>query len=152
MIEVSKTLAVNTPDTVDITVDELWDGLVMKAENPLPFVPAITACTVTDRFDGGLVREIVLGGETVREVVTLYPQRRVHFVRTHGSAKGTIDNEIEFAEDGNLQLTFTFRIMLDGVESGSAAETEFAERMEADYLAAVATTLDAVRSRSAQIA
>ncbi len=42
--------------------------------------------------------------------------------------------------------------MLDGVESGSAAETEFAERMEADYLAAVATTLDAVRSRSAQIA
>ncbi len=59
----------------------------MKAENPLPFVPAITACTVTDRFDGGLVREIVLGGETVREVVTLYPQRRVHFVRTHGSAK-----------------------------------------------------------------
>ncbi|WP_213576599.1 SRPBCC family protein [Rhodococcus sp. USK13] len=152
MIEVSKTLAVNTPDTADLTVDDLWDGLVMKAENPLPFVPAITACTVTDRFDGGLVREIVLGGETVREVVTLYPQRRVHFVRTHGAAKGTIDNEIEFAEDGNLLLTFTFRIVLDGVEAGSAAEAEFAERMEADYLSAVATTLDAVRSRSAQIA
>ncbi|AII10773.1 SRPBCC family protein [Rhodococcus opacus] len=147
MIDVTKTLAVNTPDAIELTVDDLWDGLVMKAENPLPFVRSITECTVAERFDGGLVRDVVHAGDQVREVVTFYPKKRVHFVRTRGKAKGTIDNEITFAKDGNLLLTFTFRIQIDGVEAGSEAEAEFAKHMEADYLDAVETTLEAVRAR-----
>ena len=62
MIEASKTLAVNAPDAIELTVDDLWDGLVMKAENPLPFVRSITECTVADRFDGGLFRDVVEAG------------------------------------------------------------------------------------------
>ncbi len=149
MIEVSRTLPVNDDTGPVLTVDHVWEGLVDKAQNPLPYVASISECTVTERFDGGLVRDIVHVGQPVREVVTFYPKQRVHFVRTHGSARGTIDNEIGLSETGEPELTFTFRIVVDGVEAGSPAEREFAERMEADYLDAVRTTLKAVCDRAA---
>ncbi|WP_405863748.1 SRPBCC family protein [Streptomyces sp. NBC_00005] len=149
MIEVSRTLPVNDSSGPVLTVDDVWEGLVDKAQNPLPYVAAISECTVAERFDGGLVRDIVHVGQPVREVVTFYPKQRVHFVRTHGTAKGTIDNEIGLGDAGELELTFSFSIVVDGVEPDSPMEKEFAERMEADYLDAVRTTLKAVRDRVA---
>ena len=149
MIEVSRSLRVNDGTEPELTVEDVWAGLVEKAANPLPYVASITECTVTERFDGGLVRDIIHVGQPVREVVTFYPKRLVHFVRTHGTARGTIDNEIDVDDEGELSLTFTFRIVVDGVEPNSLQEEEFADAMEADYLDAVRTTLAAVRRRLA---
>ncbi|MBF4571850.1 DUF1857 family protein [Herbiconiux sp. VKM Ac-1786] len=146
MIELTKSIPMNDGTLPILTVDDVWAGLVEKAENPLPYVEAITACTVVERFEGGLVRDIVHNGP-VREVVTFYPKKLVHFVRTHGSARGTIDNEIGVDENGDDQLTFTFRIVFDGVEPGSDQEREYGAQMQGDYLAAVRTTLNAVRDR-----
>jgi hypothetical protein len=47
-------------------------------------------------------------------------------------------------------LTFTFRIEVDGVQPGSAANCSSAARMEDDYLDAVRTTLAAMRERVAR--
>ncbi|MCX5088284.1 SRPBCC family protein [Streptomyces sp. NBC_00365] len=149
MIEVSRTLSVNDGAEPVLRVDDVWAGLVDKAENPLTYVSSMSECTVTERFDGGLVREVVHVGQPVREVVTFYPKQRVHFVRTHGTARGTIDNEIGLGDAGELTLTFSFRIVVDGVEPGGTEENEFASHMEADYLDAVRTTLKAVRGRVA---
>ncbi|MGI8415483.1 MAG: SRPBCC family protein [Nakamurella sp.] len=147
MIEVTRSMPVNDGEDLPLTVADVWDGLIEKATNPLPYVKSISECTVVDRFDGGLVREIVHVGQPVREVVTFYPQQRVHFVRTHGGARGTIDNELSSDDAGNPTLTFVFRIVVDGVEAGSPQESDFAEHMEADYLDAVRTTLAACRAR-----
>jgi ketosteroid isomerase-like protein len=147
MIEISRSLIVNDGTQPELSVDDVWEGLQEKAANPMPYVKSITSCTVIDQFDDGLVRDIIHVGQPVREVVTFYPKRRVHFVRTHGSARGTIDNEIGHDENGALTLTFTFRIVIDGVEPGSPQEAEFSAGMEADYLDAVRTTLAAVRER-----
>jgi len=147
MIEISRSLLVNDGTKPELSVDDVWAGLMEKAANPMPYVKTITSCTVIDRFEGGIVRDIIHVGQPVREVVTFYPQRLVHFVRTHGAARGTIDNEIGHDMDGALTLTFTFRIVIDGVEPGSAQEAEFSQGMEADYLDAVKTTLGAVRER-----
>ena len=145
MIETSRTLVVNDGTQPELGVDDVWTGLLEKAANPMPYVKAITSCTVIDRFEGGLTRDIIVVGEPVREVVTFYPKRLVHFVRTSGTARGTIDNEIGHDDSGALCLTFRFRIAIDGVEPGSPQEAEFAAAMEADYLDAVRTTLAAVR-------
>jgi len=147
MIEISRSLIVNDGTQPELSVDDVWEGLQEKAANPMPYVKSITSCTVIDQFDDGLVRDIIHVGQPVREVVTFYPKRRVHFVRTHGSARGTIDNEIGHDENGALTLTFTFRIVIDGVEPGSPQEAEFSAGMEAHYLDAVRTTLAAVRER-----
>lgn len=146
MIQISRTIPMNDGTEPALTVDDVWAGLVEKAENPLPYVAAITACEVVERFDGGLIRDIVHVGP-VREVVTFYPKKLVHFVRTHGRARGTIDNEIGVDENGNDILTFSFRIVVDGIEAGSPEEAAFGEQMQGDYLDAVRTTLAAVRER-----
>jgi hypothetical protein len=146
MIEVSRTIPMNDGSEPTLTADDVWAGLVEKAENPLPYVAAISECTV-DRFEGGLVRDIVHVGP-VREVVTFYPKKRVHFVRTHGAARGTIDNEICVDGTGEDVLTCTFRLVVDGPEDGSPEELAFGERMQEDYLDAVRTTLKAVRERT----
>lgn len=146
MIDVSKSLVVNDGTEPALTVDDVWAGLMEKAANPMGYVRSITSCTIVDRFEGGLVRDIIHVGQPVREVITYFPKKLVHFQRTHGAARGTIDNELS-EENGELTLTFRFRIAIDGVEAGSPQEDEFARHMAADYLDAVRTTLNAVRER-----
>jgi hypothetical protein len=148
VIEIERTLRVNDGTGPDLTVDEMWDGLLDKAANPMIYVPEITACEVIDEFDGGLVREIVNFGKPVREVVTFYPKRLVHFVRTHGEVLGTIDNDLQVQEDGDMVLTFRFRLAVAGCESGGAEERALAEKMTEGYLNAVRTTIRMARERA----
>lgn len=150
MVHESRTIKVNAdPKEPKLTRDLVWRGLVMKAENPLPFVPVITACRIVERQgDDQFVREIVDKGDTITEIVTLQPQRAVKFERTSGRVLGTILNEIVEDNDGELALKFTFKLRIEGIEPGSAAEREFAGQMEEGYLMAVAATLKAMRKLS----
>lgn len=149
MIFVTHALPVNAPGEPRITRDALWDGLVRKAENALPFVPAITDCTVTARHsDTVFDRDIVLKGEAFSERITLEHPHRVVFTRIAGPVLGTIANEIE--DDGHdLTLRFSFALVVAGEPGGSAGEQAHADQMTGMYRAAVAATLDAVRKIAA---
>jgi hypothetical protein len=145
MIEVSKRIPVNEPGQPVLTRSDVWKGLVMKADNALPFVPAMTHCKVLDReSDTVFVREIEFRGERCRERITLTPEQRVEFVRLDGSVLGTILNLIE-EDDSGLGLRFSFKLKLDGVADGSAEEIEYGKVVEKDYLKAVDATLAAIR-------
>ncbi|WP_407649697.1 AtaL-like protein [Goodfellowiella coeruleoviolacea] len=65
-----------------------------KAENAVPYVPAMSECTVVERSDNALVREVVLNGERVREAVTFQPQTRVSFARDDERGTWLIHNDI----------------------------------------------------------
>jgi len=147
MVHASRTIKVNAdPKEPKLSRSLVWRGLVMKAENPLPFVPVITSCRIVERQrDGRFVREIVDKGDTITEVVTLHPERMVKFERTSGRVLGTILNEIVDDGDGDVALKFTFTLTVEGIEPGGAAEREFAGEMEQGYLMAVAATLKAMR-------
>ena len=146
MVHASRTIKVNAdPGKPKLTRDLVWRGLVMKAENPLPFVPVISKCTVRERSDNRLTREIVDKGDTIVEEVTFHPQRMVKFERVSGRVLGTILNEIIDDDDGDLALRFTFTLTVEGIAAGSTAESEFAANMEQGYLMAVAATLKAMR-------
>jgi hypothetical protein len=146
MVRASRTIKVNAdPKEPPLTRSLVWRGLVMKAENPLPFVPVISSCKVLERRTDGLTREIVDKGDTIAEVVTFEPEHVVKFERTSGRVLGTILNEIIEDEHGDLALKFTFTLTVEGMEAGSAEEQEFAEQMEQGYLMAVAATLKAMR-------
>jgi len=147
MVHASRTIKVNDdPTEPPLTRSLVWRGLVMKAENPLPFVPVITSCKVTEPRKDGLVREIVDKGDTITEVVTFQPERMVKFERTSGRVLGTILNEIVEDADGDLALRFTFTLSIAGVADGSAEEKDFAGSMEEGYLMAVRATLKAMRN------
>jgi Domain of unknown function (DUF1857) len=146
MVRASRTIKVNAdPKEPPLTRSLVWRGLVMKAENPLPFVPVISSCKVLERHTDGLTREIVDKGDTIAEVVTFEPERVVKFERTSGRVLGTILNEIIEDEHGDLALKFTFTLTVEGMEADSAEEQEFAGQMEHGYLMAVAATLKAMR-------
>jgi hypothetical protein len=146
MIYVSNTVPVNEPGEPALTRSDVWAGLVMKADNALPFVPAMTHCEVLERrgereFD----REIEFRGQRFVERITLEPEHRVTFTRIAGDVLGTIANEIEETVGGELSLRFSFALVLKGVAPGSTKETEYAEGMKGDYLKAVEATLAAIR-------
>ena len=146
MFTLTHTLAVN--DTAPkLTRSQIWQGLLLKAENPVPFIDAMTACTVIERGDGWLLRDFTLRGEDMQERVTFEPEERVTFVRTKGSVMGSILNEIVELADGELGLRFTFALEADGIAPGSAEEKAFAERMTQSYFQAVGSTLAEIRHR-----
>jgi hypothetical protein len=149
MIYVSHVLPVNELGETRLTRAQVWDGLVMKANNALPFVPSMSDCTVTVRHsDTVFDRDIVLRGQPHSERITLQEPVRVVFTRIAGPVLGTIANEIE-GDDDDLNLRFSFALVVSDVEPGSAEEQEYAEGMKGDYLKAVASTLAAMR-RSAE--
>jgi hypothetical protein len=145
MIHVSHSLPVNEPGEPVLDRDAVWDGLVLKANNALPYVPAMTRCEVTSRIDDlTFDRDIELFGDDYSERISLQPKRRVVFTRLAGPVLGTIVNDIEDV-DGELRLRFTFALVLEDAASGSAEEQAYADKTTSQYLAAVAGTLGAMR-------
>jgi hypothetical protein len=146
MIFVSHALPVNVPDEPRLDRQQVWEGLVLKANNALPFVPAMTYCEVTQRLsDTVFDRDIDFRGQRFTERITLEAPYRVTFTRIAGPVLGTIANEIESTDDGDLALRFSFALVVTGVAGGSAEEQAYADSMTGDYLQAVAATLNAMR-------
>jgi hypothetical protein len=96
---------------VPLTRERVWDGLVMKAENAVPFVAGMEECTIVERFEGGFVRTILINGRRWTERVTLTPQAQVVFERldADGKTAGWISNVLSEGEDG-LLLTFVLNV------------------------------------------
>ena len=151
MIFVTHQLPVNVEGEPRLDRAAVWDGLLLKANNALPFVPSMTYCEVTERYSDTIFdRDIDFRGERFTERITLEPPHRVTFTRIAGPVLGTIVNEIEGANEiegpeDDLKLRFSFALVVEGVEGGSAQEQEYADSMTGDYLKAVAATLNAMR-------
>jgi hypothetical protein len=128
-----------------LTQAQVWRGLLMKAENAVPFVPRMQSCEVLERYESGLLREVVNDGNRFREKITFTPEVEVLFERvdTPDNA-GWITNVISEGPHG-LLLTFTFAVNLPGVAAGSAAEREKGAAMKESYIGAVRATLARVR-------
>jgi hypothetical protein len=145
MIFVTHDLPVNVPGEPHLDRAAVWDGLVLKANNALPFVPSMTLCEVTERHgDNVFDRDIEFRGQRFTERITLEAPHRVVFTRIAGLVLGTIANEIE-GDDDDLRLRFSFALVVAGVPGGSPAEQGYADSMTGDYLKAVAATLNAMR-------
>lgn len=145
MIYVSHALPVNVDGQPVLDRDAVWAGLILKANNALPFVPSMTFCEVVNRLsDTTFDRDIDFRGARFTERITLEEPHRVVFTRIAGPVLGTIANEIE-GEGDDLRLRFSFALVVSGVEGGSDEEQAYADSMTTDYLKAVDSTLAAMR-------
>ncbi len=85
MIFVTHDLPVNVPGEPALGRSDVWDGLVLKANNALPFVPSMTFCEVTSRLsDTVFDRDIEFRGEHFTERITMEEPHRVTFTRIAG--------------------------------------------------------------------
>ena len=129
-------LPVNPPGTtVPLTRELVWNGLVMKAENAVPFVPGMQECTITERFAGGFYRTILINGRRWIERVTLTPEALVVFERLDedGNEHGWVSNVLSEGEDG---LILTFVLNVDSTDESDIKQT---------YTRAIASTLRRTR-------
>ncbi|MEV6604909.1 AtaL-like protein [Kutzneria sp. NPDC051319] len=126
---------------VQLSVEELWTGLRNKAENPVGYIPAITACSVLEKTEAGFVREITIA-DTVRqqERVTFEPKRRVVFEQLTDPDLETIINQISVDGQG-VSLTLTIVLSPAGAERAER-EPEFLSKTEAYFAGTLVTIVD----------
>ena len=113
MYAISETVPVNPAGMMPVlSKSQVWQGLVMKAENALPFVPAMESCEIVERYSDGFLREIVLRGDRMRERITFTPEVQVHFQRiSDATFPGWISNLLSESGTGpDADLHFCDRV------------------------------------------
>ncbi len=148
MYTISSSFEVNPPgETTVISHEQMWKGLVMKAEYAVPFVPAMKDCRILERFDNGFLREVDLRGRVMRERIVFTPDVEVYFERVDPSNGGWITNVISESNRG-LLLTFTFALTFPGIDEGSEEERQRGDAVKESYIAAISATLAETRRRA----
>lgn len=69
----------NNPMVQNITREQLWRGLVLRAETPRYFMEHVDECTLSDQTASSVNRVLRYGQVTIRDTVTFLPQIQVHY-------------------------------------------------------------------------
>ncbi|MFB9367065.1 AtaL-like protein [Kitasatospora sp. NPDC001664] len=147
-VTISWTVPVNSGTTsgpARMDAHGLWSQLMAKAENPVPYVPAITECTVLDRFPGGFHRSIVRDGRTVFQRIEIEPGDEIVYRQPGDPEIQAISNRIDRTEDGSLALTISVDLAPEGVER-AVRESRFLEAADAYFTDALRAAIDEIRA------
>src|SRR5437899_168125 len=63
-----------------LTREQLWRGLVLRAEAPKIFMPHLDESLITARTDSGMARELHYGDLVIRDTVQLTPLQQVLYL------------------------------------------------------------------------
>jgi Domain of unknown function (DUF1857) len=93
-----------------ITREQLWRGLVLRAEDPKLFVPHLDECTIGDRESGSFARRLRYGELVIDDVVHLTPLQEVRYeVPAQGDiAASRLTMTIEAPTEGVLWVRFLY--------------------------------------------
>lgn len=154
MIYSTATIPVNPLGETTLTREQVWKGLEAKARDARLFLPPglCTRCDVTEETDTHFVREATIGGQALREIITLEPQSKVTFFQATGPREGAIVNELFENEAGELQLRFYCYLGLRGMQPGGPEEQAEQAQFDSDngYKAALLSTLKRTRELLAE--
>jgi len=112
----------------NLSRDQLWLGLMARAEDATLFLPGLEACHILERGDRRLERRLDFGKAAIEDTVTWSRFEWVCFAvkRTDNHAGGTLTITIEEPEEGHLFLRFAYATTLGEVtDDEDAAYAEF---------------------------
>ena len=112
-----------------LTREQLWEGLVLRAEQPQLFVIGLDSCSILSRTESTLERELHYGQATVRDRVTLTPQQSVRYdiLATAEYVGGSLTMTIEQPDELQLFLCFEYKTSLPSADDNGdpdARQTE----------------------------
>ena len=113
------------PLQMQLTREELWFGLLCRAEDACIFLPGLEACHIIERSEDRLVRDLHFGSAIIRDCVTFDP---LHWMRFESEANEEHPNDslvitIEEPEPGAFFLRFAYQTSLpEGGEEGRYAQ------------------------------
>jgi hypothetical protein len=93
-----------------MTREQLWRGLVLRAEDPKLFVPHLDECTIGQRESGSFARRLRYGELVIDDVVYLTPLQEVRFeVPAQGEiAASRLTMTIEAPSEGVMWVRFLY--------------------------------------------
>ncbi|QOY94422.1 DUF1857 family protein [Massilia sp. UMI-21] len=111
-----------------ISIEQLWRGLVLRAESPTMFVPHLDECTIGERTSGSFQRRLRYGDLVVDDVVHMTPLKEVRYeVPAQGEiAASSLRMIIEAPGDAVLLLRFCY-------DDGQGEHTDPANAMYDDF-------------------
>lgn len=116
------------PAVADLTREEIWFGLLYRAEDPAFFLPGLDTCEIVSRGERELVRNLNFGPTVVRDRVTFEPLEWMCFEIEpgHGHAGGRLTIRIEEPAPNALFLRFLYRTTLaEGAASDGVPVAEY---------------------------
>lgn len=106
-------IAINDPGNpliVPLSREQLWNGLLHRVEDAVPFLPGLESCTIVERTEAHLRRELDFGGAVIHDKVTMTESEWVRFdiQPSEQHAGGSLTIAIEEPQPGYLFLRFTY--------------------------------------------
>ena len=111
-----------------ITRDQLWRGLVLRADSPKLFVPHLDECTIDERDAGSFRRKLRYGTLVVVDRVILTPLQEVRYeVAPQGEIRqSSLVMAIESPSEHTLYVRFRY-------DDGQDAATDAANAMYDEF-------------------
>ena len=154
MIYSTATVPVNPEGETPISRAQAWQGLVLKARDARQFLPPnlCTRCDVVEESASHLVREAIIAGIDLREIIAFEPEAKVTFFQATGPREGAIVNELFEDDAGALHLRFYCYLGLRGKAPGGPEEQAEQAQFDGDkgYRAALLSTLKRTRELLAE--
>ncbi|WDZ95670.1 SRPBCC family protein [Herbaspirillum sp. WKF16] len=128
-----------------LTREQLWRGLIMRAEAPKLFMPHLDDCRLDDKSLDSVRRELRYGELVIRDKVTYLPQIQVLYeVPAQGEiAASRMSMTIEEPQEGVLFVRFEYD---DGQpDTGDSSEAFYNEFRRSAYKEADIDTVRVIR-------
>jgi hypothetical protein len=111
-----------------LTVEQLWSGLVLRAESPKLFVPQLDDAIIDERTDNSFRRRLRYGQLVIEDRVRLEPQQRVVYdvPAQNEITASTLTMTIEQPTLDTLYVRFQY-------DDGHDAETDAANAMYDEF-------------------
>lgn len=121
------------PSHPRLTREELWLGLLCRAEDACAFLPGLESCRILERAPARLLRELDFGTSVVRDLVTFETLQWICF-EVEASARhvgGRLTIHIEEPSAGDLFLRFCYHTTLS--EDAGSENVRYADYVRAAY-------------------
>jgi hypothetical protein len=130
-----------------LTRDQLWRGLVRRAERPQEFLPQLVDCVIVMRGATTMARELNFGNFTVRDRVRLMPMEQISFVTDAGPtlSESRLVITIEQFGGDHLQLRFTYDTARQRIDNAEM-EDQYDRFIQSAYLQTDIDSIKIIRS------
>lgn len=137
------------PTLEPLTADQLWQGLVLRAESPELFILGLDGADVTDRGDGWMERVLHFGQANIRDRVVFEPRRAVRYetAATAEHAGGTLEMIVETPTPSALLVRFIYQTTMPSVDE--SGDDRYAEIVKSAYHEADLDTVRKIREIAA---
>ena len=133
-----------------LTREQVWRGLVIRAESPKLFVPHLDECDIGERASGSFKRRLRYGDLVVEDTVLLTPLQEVRYeVPAQGEIRAsTLVMTIEAPTSAMLHVRFSYD---DGMgEAEDEASKMYNEFKKSAYQEADIDTVRVLRQLAAE--